>query len=124
MWVTAAAALWAVGLSVWLIPRQGAVGAAIAMCVAMAFSCVHAWFAGKQAYHLPFPGVPMAKVALGCCAMAALVLAVPGHGLSPFLLRVLLGGLGYATVAVLTNILDVRSALSRYVALRRAAGSV
>jgi len=116
IWVTAAAAVWAVGLSVWLIPRQGPIGAAIAMTVAMAFSCVHAWFAGRRAYPLPFPGAAIAKVSLACAVMAALVLVVPGRGLFPFIARVVVGGLSYGTVALATDLLDLRSTLLRKLA--------
>ena len=65
-------------VSIWLIPRQGPAGAAIALSVAMPFSCVHAWIVSRRAFPLPFPGAAIAKIALACAAMAALVLAVPG----------------------------------------------
>jgi O-antigen/teichoic acid export membrane protein len=113
VWVTVVAAIWAVGLSIWLIPREGPNGAAMAMTVAMAFSCVHAWLAGKHAYPLPFPGVALVRIALACGVMGGLILAVPGHGLLPLIARVAVGGVGYATVALAANLLDLRSMLLR-----------
>jgi O-antigen/teichoic acid export membrane protein len=109
--VTAFAAVWAIGLCVWLVPHQGPTGAAIAITVAMAFSCVHAWFAGKRAYPLPFPSVAFAKVGTACAVMAAMVLAVPGHGTGVFVTKVGLGGAGYAAIAVATDLLGLRRTL-------------
>ena len=76
--VTAVAALLAVGLTVVLVPRWGALGAAVAQAVAMAVSCAHALAVGRRAWPMPFPLGAAARVAGACAAMALAVRAAPG----------------------------------------------
>lgn len=108
IWVTTAAAALAIGLSVWLIPLLGPIGAAIALTAAMAFSCVHAYIAGLWAYPIPLPLAAAAKIGIGCVVMSALVLLIPGYGALVFLAQVTIGGLGYAVLAISTDLLGLR----------------
>ncbi len=120
VWVAAATAILAVGLSVWLIPREGPVGAAIAILGAMLCSCVIAYVLGRRAYPIPLPYATAAKVALACAAMALVVLAVPGSGILSLVAQIAVGGAAYVAVCIATNVLDARPIVLRFArSLRR-----
>ncbi len=98
--VTAVAAIIAIGLSIFLIPRYGPVGGAIAVTIAMAVSCVHASLAGRLAYPVPLP------------------LAAAGRVLVAFAAQVVVGVAAYGAAAFALNLLDLRSAALSFIARR------
>jgi O-antigen/teichoic acid export membrane protein len=114
IWVAAATAVAAVGLSVWLIPLEGPVGAAKAILGSMIFSCAIGYLLGLRAFPIPLPYGAAARIALACAVMAALVLSVPGSSLMSLAAQIALGGTGYAAVCVATNVLGARQAVLRY----------
>jgi O-antigen/teichoic acid export membrane protein len=118
IWVTALAAVIAVGLCWVLIPRDGPLGAAIAIAIAMAVSCAHAWIAGRYAYRLPFPLVETMRIFAACAAMAIIVLLIPGSSPAAFLLQAGFGGAAYAGVAIGLDLLGSRDRVQAL--LRRA----
>ena len=109
VWVTVVAAILAIGLSIYLIPRYGPVGAAMAVTVAMVASCVHATIAGRLAYPLPLPLGAALRVLGACLFMALMVEAVPGRGAVVFMLQVSVGVLAYAAAGFALNVVDLRS---------------
>jgi len=112
------AAVISVGLSLTLIPRIGPIGAAIAVAIAMAVSCVHAYLEGKSAYPLPLPVSAAAKIAVGCLAMAVAVHALPGDTSIRFALQVGVGGMVYACCVVALNVLGIRAYLVQHLPAR------
>jgi len=118
IWVTCVAAIVATAFSCYLIPREGPVGAAIAVTIAMAVSCCHAVVAGRSAYPIPFPVGAAPRVALGCALMAVAVHAVPGRGLRSLLLQVAVGILAYGAAALALNLLDLRSRAVEFLSSR------
>ncbi|MBW8271288.1 oligosaccharide flippase family protein [Caldovatus aquaticus] len=79
--VTAVGALLHLGLGVLLIPRWGALGAAVAMTCAFAVSLAHASLLAPRAYPLPVPLRETAGIVLATALMAVPVtaaLALPG----------------------------------------------
>jgi len=117
IWVTCVAAVVAMGFSFYLIPRYGPVGAAIAVTIAMAVSCLHAAVAGRWAFPIPLPFGAAARVALACAVMAMAVHALPGRGLRALLLQVAVGVLVYGAAAMALNILDLRSRAAELLSL-------
>ena len=95
--VTALAAVIAVGLTLALVPRWGALGAAVAQCVAMVVSCAHALATGRRAWPMPLPLATALRVAAACTAMAVAVRLAPG-GLAG---QVIAGVAGYAAAFML-----------------------
>ena len=114
VWVAAITAILVVGLSLWLIPREGPVGAAVATAIAMVISCAVAYVLGLRALPIPLPYVAAAKIALACAAMAALVLSIPGDTFVSLIAQVTLGGIAYVAVCIATNVLDVRPLVVRF----------
>jgi O-antigen/teichoic acid export membrane protein len=112
IWVTALAAVIAVGLCWVLIPREGPLGAAIAIAIAMAVSCVHAWISGRYGYRLPFPVGETLRIFAACAAMAVVVILIPGADAGAFLLQVAFGGIAYASTAVALDLMGSRSRVS------------
>lgn len=109
--VIGVAAIISIGLSLWLIPRMGPEGAAIAVAIAMAASCVHAYFEGASAYPMPMPFGATARIAVSCLAMTAAVWAFSGDTVIRFAIQVLAGGIVYATLIVAFNVLGIRDFL-------------
>ncbi len=95
--VTLLAAVVAVGLTMALVPRWGALGGAVAQCVAMAVSCGHALATGRRAWPIPFPLATTLRVAAACAAMAMGVRLAPG-GLA---VQVVAGMAGYGAALML-----------------------
>jgi O-antigen/teichoic acid export membrane protein len=116
--VTAVAAIIAIGLSIFLIPRYGPVGGAIAVTIAMAVSCIHASLAGRLAYPVPLPLAFAARVLAACVFMGLLVSAVPGKGTLAFAAQVVVGVAAYGAAAFALNLLDLRSAALSFIARR------
>lgn len=108
VWVSALTAIIVVGLSFWLIPKYGPVGAAMAVAAAMVVSCCHAWILGYRAYKLPFPVAQTARIAVACAAMAIAVTLIPGHGPVSFLLKVAIGAGVYVGAAFALDVMNVR----------------
>ena len=109
VWVTAVAASVALGLSAFLIPRYGPVGAAMGVTAGMAVSCVHAVIASRFAYPVPLPVATGARVLAACVFMAFIVRAVPGSGVLALVIQVGLGALAYGAAAFAFNVIDLRS---------------
>jgi len=109
IWVTCVAAIVAISLSLYLIPRLGPVGAAMAVTAAMAISCCHAAIAGRWAYPVPLPIAAAWRVALSCAVMGVAVHAVPGRGAAGLTAQVGVGALAYGIAAAALNLLDLRS---------------
>ncbi len=108
IWIMGLAGVIAIGLSVYLIPREGPIGAAIAVTVAMAVSCVHAVIAGRYAYPLPLPIAASVRIGFCCAAMALVVVHLPDSGWGGLFLRGALGSATYALAAIAVNLLDTR----------------
>jgi O-antigen/teichoic acid export membrane protein len=108
IWVTGLAAVIAIGLSVYLIPSEGPIGAAIAVTVAMAVSCIHAIIAGRYAYPIPLPIVAGVRVAICCTIMALVMVELPDSGWTGLALRTGFGSAAYALAAITLNLLDTR----------------
>jgi O-antigen/teichoic acid export membrane protein len=113
VWVSLVAAVIATGLSVWLIPRIGPVGAAIAITVAMSVSCLHAWYLGQHAYKVPLPTGQLVRIGVACLAMTVVVLLVPGAGPASFAAQVVLGGIAYVVVDVMGSRDRLRAPIRR-----------
>lgn len=121
LWASGTAALLTIGLSIFLIPRHGAFGAAVAVAIGMAVSCVVAALVGRKAYVIPLPVEGAIQVTVCCCIMAVCVWLVPGEGASRFVGQVALGATAYSCVALSLNLLESRSRLTSYVVHRYAA---
>src|SRR5271165_5385048 len=74
--VTGLGAVIALGLCFPLVPRFGALGAAIAVTIAMAVSSVHAVIEGRRAYPVPLPLNAASRILVACLVMAGCVLPV------------------------------------------------
>jgi O-antigen/teichoic acid export membrane protein len=114
-WVTAIAAGIAIGLSVYLIPRDGPLGAAIAVAVSMFVSCCLAAVVGRRVYYLPFPVQSAFRVLLCCFVMGAFVFIMPGTGKMAFMCKVAVGVFVYTCAGVALNLLDLRIQLTAYI---------
>ena len=121
VWVSALTAIVAVGLSFWLIPKYGPLGAAVAVAVAMVISCAHAWILGHYAYTLPFPVAQSARIGAACTAMGIVVVLIPGSGPVSFPLQVALGASVYVGTALALDVMNVRDRTLAFIAelLRR-----
>lgn len=108
--VTAVAAVIALGLDALLIPRLGPLGAAVAITVAAGVAAVYAGIAGRAAFTIPLPAMPVARTAIGCGALAACVLAVPGSGSAALAGKIAAGVAGYGAAALVVDIAGVRGA--------------
>ncbi len=113
--VIGVAAIIAISLSFWLIPRIGSEGAAIAVAIAMAISCVHARIEGASAYPMPLPVSGAVKIAVSCFVMALSVHALAGDTVMEFILQVAVGGFVYATSIMALNVLGVRDNAMRII---------
>lgn len=109
IWVTAGCVVVTVGLDLVLIPRLGPLGAAIAVAVGAVSSTVHAFWAGRAAYALPLPGRAAWRIAIACAVMAICVAIVPGAGFGRLVLQVVIGGLAYAAIALVLDIMSLRA---------------
>ena len=103
-----------IGLSIYLIPREGPVGAAIAVAAAAVVSCVHAMIAGRYAYPIPLPIAAGIRVGICCAMMAFVVIQLPDSGWVGLILRATLGSGTYALAVVAMNLLDTRELAVRF----------
>ena len=108
VWVTAVSGGLALALAAWLVPRVGAVGAAIAVTVAMGVSCLHALLAGRSAFHLPFPVAEAGRILAACAVMALIVWLTPGITTGSLVLQVTGGATAYGLSAFALNVLGSR----------------
>jgi O-antigen/teichoic acid export membrane protein len=108
IWITGLAGVIAIGLSLYLIPREGPIGAAIAVAIAMVVSCVHSMIAGRYAYSLPLPITACIRVGICCAIMALVVVRFPDSGWTGLVLRTGFGLATYALAAIAVNLLDSR----------------
>ena len=108
IWVNGFAGVVAIGLSLYLIPRQGAIGAAIAVAVARAISCIHAIIAGRYAFPVPLPIAGGVRVGICCAVMIVAVVGLPDSGWTGLILRSVFGCLAYVLTAIAVNLLNAR----------------
>jgi O-antigen/teichoic acid export membrane protein len=106
--VTAVSGVLAIALAVWFIPAWGAIGAAIAVSVAMGVSCAHALIAGRRAFPLPFPSSAAVRILAACAVMALIVRLTPGITTIDFAFQVVDGGLAYGLTAFALDVLGAR----------------
>jgi O-antigen/teichoic acid export membrane protein len=117
--VTALGALVNLTLAVLLIPRLGALGAAISMTCAFAISLVHASVLAVRAYPLPLPFREASAIVLATCCMAAALIAVPSPpGIVGLLLEILLGIVTYAGALGLMELVGLLPATGLLAGLR------
>ncbi len=114
VWVMGLAGIIAIGLSLYLIPKEGPVGAAIAVTVAYAVSCVHSMIAGRYAYPIPLPVAAGVRIGICCAFMALVVVQLPDSGWMGLVLRATLGAGTYALAAIAVNLLDTRALAVRF----------
>lgn len=109
IWVSGFGAAIAIGLSLYLVPRSGALGAAMAVMTACIFSCGLAWLIGRKVFPLPFPLASALRVLACCVFMALMVRAVPAETPASFAAQVFVGVLSYGAAAFALNLLNVRT---------------
>ena len=119
IWVTAGCVVVTFGSAAMLIPRYGAVGAAMAMFAGAATSTVHAVSAGRTAYPIPLPWSAAWRVALACVAMSLCVVAMPGSGILKLVLQTSMGIIAYGSACVCFDVMQVRSLASGWFQARR-----
>ena len=117
IWVTCGAAVVAVALGFYLIPRDGPVGAAMAVTGAMLVGCIHAILVRRWAYPVPLPVKAAFQVGFCCLVMTAAVKALPDrHGAAAFLLQVLTGVVAYGLGGIAVDLLGSRRRLLQILA--------
>jgi O-antigen/teichoic acid export membrane protein len=114
IWVMALAGLVTMVLGFYLIPRQGPVGAAIAVTAGYAVACVHSMIAGRYAYPIPLPIESGLRVGFCCAVMALVVVPLPDTGWAGLILRSGLGAAAYAVAALAVNLLGSRTRALRF----------
>jgi O-antigen/teichoic acid export membrane protein len=114
IWIAGLGGIISIGLSIYLIPREGPLGVAIAVAVAVAISCVHAMIAGRYAYPIPLPIAAGIRVGICCAMMAFVVIQLPDSGWVGLILRTTLGSGTYALAVVAMNLLDTRELAVRF----------
>jgi O-antigen/teichoic acid export membrane protein len=110
-WITGFAGIIAIGLAFALIPREGPIGAAIAVCAAASLSCIPAWLVGRYAHPIPLPIAASLRIFLCCAAMAVVIVLLPDRGWSGLVLRIGLGGATYIVAGFAVNLLGARERL-------------
>ena len=114
IWIMGLAGIIAIGLSIYLIPKEGAIGVAIAVTVAQAVACVHSKIAGRFAYPIPLPVAASIRVGICCVMMVLVVIQLPDSGWTGLVLRTTLGSGTYALAAIGVNLLDTRALAVRF----------
>ena len=114
VWVAGLAGVNAIGLSLYLIPREGPIGAAIAVAATSAIACVHCMIAGRHAYPIPFPVAGSIRVSICCAIMTLVVIELPNSGWTGLALRAGIGAAVYALAAIAMNLLDSREHAIRF----------
>ncbi len=108
VWVAGLAGINSIGLSLYLIPREGPIGAAIAVAATWAIACVHCVIAGRYAYPIPIPLAGGIRVAICCAIMTPVVVELPNTGWTGLALRAGFGAAVYVLAAIAVNLLDSR----------------
>jgi len=109
IWVMGLAGLVAVGLSIYLIPRDGPIGAAVAVTIGYAVACIHSMIAGRYAYPIPLPIAATIRVGICCIVMVLVVINLPDNGWTGLILRATFGSIAYALAALAVNLLESRT---------------
>jgi O-antigen/teichoic acid export membrane protein len=115
IWVMALAGLVTIGLSIYLIPKDGAMGATIAVTVGYGVACIHSMIAGRYAYPIPLPIAASIRVGICCIIMVVVVVALPDNGWTGLILRATFGAVAYALAALAVNLLESRRLALRIV---------
>ncbi|MFA9440715.1 polysaccharide biosynthesis C-terminal domain-containing protein [Uliginosibacterium sp. sgz301328] len=105
-------------LNVVLIPRFGAMGAALASVATQAFGCLLSLHAGHGVLRWRIDGRGLSMVALGCILMTVAVMAVPLTGLLGLLVQSFVGAVVYLVVMLAANVAGCRDVIANR--LRRA----
>lgn len=114
VWLAALYGMTVIGLSLRLIPGQGAIGVALALAAGSLVSCVSTMIVGRRVYPIPFPVAGAFRVGLCSIAMALVVIQCPDSGWAGLALRSGLGAAAYALAALAINLLDSRDHLMRF----------
>jgi O-antigen/teichoic acid export membrane protein len=113
-----------IGLNVVLLPHLKIMGAVVATVVSYGVGMVLLAAIGRRYVKLPIPLLETAKIGAACCAMAAIVLALPDFGgFLEIIFKASLGGLTYGSVAVLLNVANARSRLNNILSRLNRAGA-
>ena len=117
--VTAVSAAVNIGLNVLLIPRWGALGAAVALTRACAAALAHAVYLSGRAYPLPMPARETWRIAAATGVMAVVVLAArPLSGVGGLLVQVALAVCAYGAALAALDVLGLRGILLQRLRLR------
>jgi O-antigen/teichoic acid export membrane protein len=109
VWISAAAALLNVALNIWLIPRYGATGAAMATVAAYATGCGLSWAFGALGVRLPLPLGDWARVALAAGLMGfALWPLAHFRGAPALVLQCVVGAVSYGALALALDLSGAR----------------
>jgi hypothetical protein len=111
----ALAGLVTIGLSIYLIPKDGAMGATIAVTVGYGVACIHSMIAGRYAYPIPLPIAASIRVGICCVIMVVVVVGLPDSGWTGLILRATFGAIAYALAALAVNLLESRKPVIRIV---------
>jgi len=111
IFVSFVTAVMTVGLCFYLVPQQGALGAAIAITIAAAVSCVVAIGLGRFAFPIPLPVDGAIRTAASCALMAAAVANLPDSGWWGLMLRAGVGAAVYGLAAIAFNVANLRRRL-------------
>jgi O-antigen/teichoic acid export membrane protein len=109
IWVMGLAGLVTMGVSIYLIPRDGPMGATIAVTVGYGVACIHSMIAGRYAYPIPLPIAAAIRVGICCIIMVVVIVNLPDNGLSGLILRATFGAIAYALAALAVNLLESRA---------------
>jgi len=109
-WFFVAGAVVNVSLNLYLIPRFGILGAALATVVSFTVIIICSFVMGRRLYALPFPFLGCLKVATASLLLVLILWPVAGEGLSSILALRLVGGFVlYALVLILLDVAGTRS---------------
>jgi len=105
----------AISLCFYEIPREGPLGAAIALTVSAAVGCALSAILGRRGYPLPLPIASGARIAAASALMALVVIMLPDSGWAGLTLRVGIGAIVYVLAALALNVANVRAHLIGHV---------
>ncbi len=108
IWSAGITGVLSIGLSIYLIPFYGPLGAALALFAASTFTNVYSIIVGRYAYGVPLPIAGGLRVGICCVIMTLAVVGLPNSGWTGLLLRAVVGVIAYALSAIAVNLLDCR----------------
>jgi O-antigen/teichoic acid export membrane protein len=108
IWSAGITGVLSIGLSIYLIPFYGPLGAALALFAASTFTNVYSIIVGRYAYRVPLPIAGGLRVGICCVIMTLAVVGLPNSGWTGLLLRAVVGVIAYALSAIAVNLLDCR----------------